>query len=169
MESLKVGIGLDTQLIGWRSGFGKKYFSFTDGEVYVNEKNVITSNSALYKNKKKHENLLGRALIEKAKAIMYLENDMGNISVDVDKLEYSVIFDDSIINDDASILAQLRLDVQDGYAPDYMYNMAAYKVSKEEALKMLKEAEGLEIEDTTVTVEDEVTPSVEDEDNEDDE
>jgi len=160
MDQIKIGINEDIQLLGWRNGLGKKYFSFDDGESYINEKNVITSNSALYKNKKKHENLLGRALIEKAKAIMYLENDMGNISVDVDSLEYNVTFDDSIINDDASKLQQLRIDVQDGYAPEYMYVMEAYNKTKPEALEQLEEAD--EFSDVVVEPIIEVTPPEED-------
>jgi len=140
MDQIEIGINQDVQLLGWRNGFGKKYFAFKEGDVYVNEANVISSNSALYKNKKKHENLLGRALIEKAKAIMYLENDMGNISVDLDSLEYEVTFDDSIITDDNTILQQYRLDAQDGLIPEYMYIMKAYKVDEATAKKWIVEA-----------------------------
>ena len=137
---IEIGINQDIQLLGWRSGLGKKYFAFKDGEVYVNEANVISSNSALYKNKKNHENLLGKALIEKAKAIMYLENDMGNISVDLDNLIYEIQFDDSIITDDSAITEQYRLDALDGLIPEYMYIMKAYKVDEATAKQWIAEA-----------------------------
>lgn len=141
MEDIKVGINEDIQLIGWRAGFGKKYFSFEDGETYTNEKNVITSNSALYKNKKKHENLLGRELINKAKAIMYLENDMGNITVNLDDLEYEVVFDDSIINDDESKLETMKTDSMSGFIPKWRYVMKRYGLSEEEAKLWVEEAQ----------------------------
>jgi hypothetical protein len=141
MDQIKTGLSYDVSLIGWRGGLGKKYFAFDDGEMYVNEKNVITSNSALFKNKRKHENLLERALIEKAKAIMFLENDMGNINVALDSLEYEVIFDDSIINDDESKLTQMRQDAQDGVIPLWRYIMNRYKLTKEEAIEWANEAE----------------------------
>lgn len=164
MDQIKIGINEDIQLLGWRNGFGKRYFAFEDGENYVNEKNVITSNSALYKNKKKHENLLGRALIEKAKAIMYLENDMGNISVDVEKLEYDVVFDDSIINDDESKEAKLRIDAFDEVIPMWMYTMNAYGVTKEEAIKLNEEAEnrnGFDVPESVIVTPAEDEPEVE--------
>lgn len=141
MEDIKTGLTTDVSLIGWRGGLGKKYFSFNDGEIYVNEKNVITSNSALFKNKRKHENLLEVALIEKAKAILYLENDMGEISVNLNELEYEVTFDDSIINDDESKLSTMKEDAKDGVIPYWRYIMLRYKLTEEEAKKWAKEAD----------------------------
>lgn len=141
MEQIKIGIQLDINMIGWRSGFGKKYFSFEDGEAYVNEKNVISSNSALFKNKRKHENLIEAALIEKAKAIMFLENDMGNISVKVDELEYEVVFDDSIISDDDSYFTTLKEDTMAGFFPKYFYNMKKYGFTEKEAKEWVELAQ----------------------------
>lgn len=140
MDQIKVGLHMDIEALGWRSGFGKKYFSFQDGEMYVNEKNVITSNSALFKNKRKHENLLEKSLIDKAKAIMYLENDMGNISVDLNTLKYEVIFDDSIINDDESKRVKLREDTMAGFFPKYYYTMKEYGLTEDQAKKYIEEA-----------------------------
>lgn len=128
-------IKLDLAFIGFRCGLGTDYFSFENGSVYVNEANVISSNSDTWRNREKYINRLKSVLVGMIKAILYLKD----IKFDADKID--VQFDDSIITDNTAKLAQLRLDVQDGYAPEYMYLMEAYKISKEEALKMLEEAE----------------------------
>lgn len=139
---IKEGLHQDIELLGWRSGFGKKYFNFADGEAYVNERSVITSNSALFANKKKHENLIEQSLIEKAKAIMYLEIDKG-LNADFDTLEYEVIFDDSIINDDETVIEKYRKDAIDGVIPLERYLMKAYKITLEEANQWIKETTGI--------------------------
>lgn len=103
------------------------------------EKNINSSNKALFTNKKKHENLIKRALIDKAKAVVYLENDMGNIAVDVDTLEYEVIFDDSIVQDDESILVNMKEDSLSGFVPMWRYVAKRYQLTEEEAKQWVAE------------------------------
>jgi len=157
-EDIKVGLNEDIQLLGWRSGFGKKYFSFTDGEVYVNDKNVMSSNSALYKNKKKHENLIGQALLDKAYSILYLEQDMGNIQVDVNSLIIEVQFDDSIINDDETILATMKTDASEGFIPKWRYVMNRYKLTEQEAKDWVKEADEEDSFNASIAIESQEEP-----------
>ncbi len=150
-------IKLDLAFIGFRCGLGTDYFSFDNGSVYVNEANVISSNSDTWRNRNKHINRLKQVLIGMIKAILYLKD------IEYDSTKIDVKFDDDIITDDTAKLAQLRLDVQDGYIAEYVYLMEAYKVSKPEALKMLEEAEnqGGVVEPISV-----IAPPVEDNDDE---
>jgi len=116
------------------------YYNFEGGAVgYQNELNTISSNSDLYRFRQKHLNKLEQVLVGMMKSILFLENDLGNYTGKLD-LEYTVQFDDDLMTDDATKLAQLRLDAYDGYAPEYMYVMAAYKIDKTAALKQLAEA-----------------------------
>lgn len=161
-------IQFELNLLSSKVLLGTNYYSFENGAVgYQNEMNVIASNSDTFRNRQKNINRLKIVLINMMKAIMFLEKENANYSGEVDTLEYDVKFDDDIMTDDATKLASLRLDMQDGLVAEYVYIMEAYKVSKEEAIEMLKEAEGLEIEEPLVKPLNDDAPQ--EEDNEEDE
>ncbi len=150
-------IKLDLSLIGFKCGLGTDYFSFDGGSVYVNEANVISSNSDTWRNRNKHINRLKQVLVGMIKAILYLKK----VKFDASKIE--VKFDDDIIVDETAELAKKRLDAFDGVIPMYKYLMAAYKISKEEALELQEEAEN---EDGYVEPESVVVPPTEDQEKE---
>lgn len=78
---------------GWLSGLGSNFFNVKDGNVYVNEKQVITSNSALYSTKHDTEKVIGESLKVQALVILALNG----ITV---PSEYGVKFHDGILQDD---------------------------------------------------------------------
>jgi len=127
-------IKLDLGLCGFECGLGTDYFSFDNGSVYVNEANVISSNSDTWRNRQKHVNRLHGVLVGMIKAVLFLSG------VEYTKLDIDVMFDDSIITDNTAKIIQLRLDAQDEIVPLYMYVMEQYKVNKEEALEIIEEA-----------------------------
>jgi A118 family predicted phage portal protein len=117
------------------------YYQFEGGAVgYQNELNTISSNSDLYRFRQKNLNKLECVLVNMMKSILFLEKELGNYNGNLD-LDYKVQFDDDIMTDDKSKLEQLRLDVQDGFLPEYMYIMEAYKVDETEAKRLLQEAD----------------------------
>jgi A118 family predicted phage portal protein len=135
-------IQFELNVLSSKTMLGTNYYSFENGAVgYQNEMNVIASNSDTFRNRQKNINRLKIVLVNMMKAIMFLEAEESRFSGNVEELEYDVKFDDDIMTDDATKLAALRIDMQDGYIAEYVYIMEAYKVSKEEALEMLKEAE----------------------------
>lgn len=143
---------------------GTNYYSFTDGQVgYQNELNTVVSNSDTFRNRNKTLNRLRNVIIAQMKSILYLAKELGLYNGKLD-LEYTVQFDDDIMTDDKSMLEQYRLDAQDGFIPEYMYIMKAYKVDETTAKKMLEEAnEGQDFDD--VVIEPKNDDDQEDEDN----
>ena len=125
-------------LVSFLCGLGTDYFSFENGSVYVNELNIMSSNSDTWRNRQKHLNNLYPVLIGMMKSIVFLLREVGGYSGE--DPEYDVKFDDSIIEDNTSNLTALKQDAMDGIIPSYMYIMAKYKVDKETALGLIAES-----------------------------
>ena len=141
-----LAIQFELNLLSSKTMLGRNYYSFENGNVgYMNELNVIASNSDTFRNRQKNINRLKIVLVNMMKSIMYLEKELGNYGGELNTLIYDVQFDDDIMTDDATKLAQLRKDVEDGYAPEYQYIMKAYGLSEEEALEQLNETTGINI------------------------
>ena len=136
-----LGIQAELNYLSLKCLGSTNYYSFEGGAVgYQNELNTISSNSDLYRFRQKNLNKLEQVLVGMMKSALFLEKELGNYSGDLE-LEYTVQFDDDLMTDDASKLEKLRLDVMDGYMPEYMYIMAAYKVDEAEAKRLLAEAD----------------------------
>lgn len=134
-------IKLHLGMISFKCGLGTDYYSFENGSVYVNEANIISSNSDTWRNRQKHLNRLKPALIGLMKSTMFLLKDMGVYGGELDNLEYDVMFDDDIITDDATVLKDMKEDSVDGFIPKWRYVMKRYKLNEEEAKEWLAEAE----------------------------
>lgn len=91
---------LDTQLklLSRKCMLGDNFYAFVNGAVARTATEVISSNSSLYKNKKKNDRIIKQALIGMVRAILTLANkyNLGNFNVDQ---KISINFDDSIIED----------------------------------------------------------------------
>ena len=163
------GIKLKLNLISFKCGLGTDFYSFENGSVYVNEANIISSNSDTWRNRQKHLNRLNQVLIGMMETIMFLAKDISLYNGDIEGLEYSVVFDDDIITDDATVLERLKVDALDGLIPEYLYIMKAYKLSKEEALALLEEANDDFEDDLVEPLIDDVPPTEKDEEVEEEE
>lgn len=131
-------IQLNLNLISFKCGFGTNYYSFQDGNVYQNEKNVLSSTSDLFRNRQKEINALREVLINMAYSILYLEKDNGNYKGELN-LTYDVKVDDSMIVDDEAKLAKLKAMADSGYISKYLYVMAELRVNEETARKIVSE------------------------------
>jgi len=137
-------IQMELNYLSSKCMLGPNYYSFKDGAVgYQNELGLALSNSALRRSRNMNLNRLKKVMIASMKSILFLEKEKGTYTGSLE-LTYDVLFDDDIFTDDKSKLDQMRLDAQDGFIPEYIYVMAAYKLSKPEAIAMLEEADGFE-------------------------
>lgn len=127
------------QIAGMKCGLGKNYYSVEDGDVYQNVENVISSKSDTFKTKKKHEIIIGRAIENVCRGILWLEKEEGRYSGDPENLEITVQFDDSIVEDDKAISARwLELAAQ-GYVSKWRALMEVLGVTEEDAKQMVAE------------------------------
>ena len=131
-------IQMNLNLISLAVGFGTNYYSFSDGTVYQNEKNVLSSTSDLFRNRQKEINRLRDVLIRMAYSILFLEKENGNYKGELG-LTYNVKVDDSMIVDDEAKLAKLKAMADSGYISKYLYVMAELRVNEETARKIVSE------------------------------
>ncbi len=124
--------GVQNQLnyLSSKCGLGENFYNF-DGYTSRTATEVVYSNSSLFRNVKKHENLLEQELKNLARAILTM-GGFKNTAV-------SVTFDDSVIEDKSKEREQDRADLSSGVMKKHEYRMKYYGESEAEAKKKLKE------------------------------
>jgi len=151
-EAHTEAIQFDLNLLSLKTRLGKNYFNFEEGGVYVNEANVFSSNSDMWRNRQTNANLLKIFLTNMMKATMNLEG--------VNNKEYEVQLDDSMIINDEQELEGMKVDALDGAIPMWRYVAKKYKLTEQEAKDWIKEADE---DDGYVEPESVIVPPTEDE------
>lgn len=111
------GIQAMLNLVSWKCGFGTRRYMFQEGQVKTATE-VISNNSDLYRNLRKHELILKDALTGLINAIA----DMMKLGPQ----EVSINFDDSIIEDSDKQRETDRQDVRDNIMQPWEYRMKWY-------------------------------------------
>lgn len=143
---------------GFKAGLGTGYFSFDGTNVYVNEKQIISTNNDIWKNKVKHEIILDEAFTGMIKAIIFLEQSQGRMPImDIGTLDITVKFDDSIIIDDEQLKKDSKELVAEGYKPKWKHLVEFEGMTDEEA----KESIALATEEDNAAFEFAAEPDVE--------
>lgn len=126
----------------FKAGLGTGYYSFDGTNTYVNEKQIISTNNDTWKNKVKHEIILEKAFVGLIKAIIFLEQSQGRIeTINIDDIEITIKFDDSIIIDDEELKKNSLLLVADGYKPKWKHLVEWENMTEAEAKQSVKEAQ----------------------------
>ena len=121
-------------------GLGVDYYRFEKGRV-MTATQVISEKSDTFRNMKKHEGILEKALITLIKSIMYASNEFTlNKFNKPDEVE--VNFDDSIIEDKTTEKDNDRKDTESGIMSKVQFRMKWYGEDEETAKEALKDAFG---------------------------
>lgn len=115
------GINTEMAYIAMKTGLGENFLKF-DGSVIATATQVISENSTLFRNIKKHQILIEDVLLRMTKALIKASNDFTNITFNaIDDSEIKVVFDDSIFEDRNSEMERDRQDVIAGImsVPEY--------------------------------------------------
>ena len=126
--SLRVGEnseGVQAQLnyLSSKCGFGERYYNFNQGSV-ATATQIISENSTLFRNVKKHEVLIEAALKQLVRAILIL----GGHNPDVD---ITVLFDDSIIEDKETEKQRDMQEIAAGIMEPWEYRVKWYGEEEE--------------------------------------
>lgn len=124
VEDHLTGIQLAVNLAGMNAGFGENYFQFKDGKVYTNTTQVMSSNSEMFKNIKKQEDMLAIGLTELAKSLYFLKT--GHEYED----QVSIDFDDSIIEDSQAKKNDAILELNNGLIDAVQYYQDIYGMTE---------------------------------------
>lgn len=118
-----------------KCGFGENHYKFDQTSI-ATATQVISENSTMFRTIKKHEIILEQAIAELCRILLRMGNRYMDAGLD-EGVEISIDFDDSIIEDTASINQDMRLDVSAGIIKPELYIMRKYKVSEDEAKEMM--------------------------------
>jgi hypothetical protein len=115
------GINTELSLLSMKCGLGENFFKF-DGSSISTATQVISENSTLFRNIKKHEILLEDVLKNITKVIIKASNDFTSVKfANIHDDEIRIQFNDSIFEDRNAEMDRDRLDVQAGImsVPEY--------------------------------------------------
>ncbi len=128
-DAHEAGLQTMLNLLSWKTGSGGRRYVFRDGQVKTATE-VISSNSDLYRNLKKHEKPLNTALLGMMNAIA----DMLKLG----KITAAITFDDSIIEDSAAEKMTFMQEIRDGVRKKWEYRVKFFGEDEETAKAMVE-------------------------------
>lgn len=134
-------------LFGYKCGLGTEHYKF-DTSGIATATQVISVNSEMFRNLKKHEIILEDALITIVKALLYAINTFTSESVNVNA-DITIKFDDSIVIDEATERAQDLVDVNSGIMSKVEYRMKWYNEDEKTATQKIEEMDVFTIAEET--------------------
>jgi A118 family predicted phage portal protein len=141
IRSVQIIEGINAQLnyLGMKCGLGQNFFKF-DGGGDMTATQVISENSTLFRNLKKHEIIIEDALKNLTKVIIQASNEftdepLGKINDD----EIKILFDDSIIEDKEAQMKRDKEDVAAGLLSKEEYRMKWYGEDEDTAKNKVRE------------------------------
>lgn len=129
---------LNTQLniLGKKCGFGEGYYHY-DGQTLATATAVVSSNSKMFRRKKKLEVGYESAIYDLVKAVCYASSQFGNYNINTEDMV--IQFDDSIIEDKEAESNRAMREVQQGLMSKVEYRMQIYGETQEIAEQAIKE------------------------------
>lgn len=134
---------LNTQLniLGKKCGFGENYYHF-DGQSLQTATQVVSSNSKMFRRKKKLEVGYESSIFDLFKAVAYASSTFGQYDINTDGLK--ITFDDSIVEDKEAESIRARAEVSAGLKSKVEYRMQIFGETEEIATQKIAEIEANE-------------------------
>lgn len=135
-------------LLGYKCGLGTEHYKF-DGQGVATATQIVSVNSEMFRNIKKHEIVLEEVLVGMVKSVLYAISTFTNETVNVAS-EITIKFDDSIIVDEASERTQDLVDVNSGIMSKVEYRMKWYNEDEKTAEEAIEKIDSFSIQDTEI-------------------
>ena len=140
-DALRTGQQIDAlntalNILGNKVGFGENHYHF-DGTNLSTATAVVSSNSKMFRRKKKLEIGYESAVYDLVKAICYASSVFGTYNINSD--EIAIQFDDSIIEDKESESNRAMMEVNTGLISRIEYRMKIFGETKEIAEQAIQE------------------------------
>lgn len=133
-DAHEAGMQTMLNLVSWKTGSGGKRYVFRDGQVKTATE-VVSENSDLYRNLKKHELSLEVALCGLVDSIA----DMLHLG----SVKATISFDDSVISDTESDKMTFLQEIRDGVRQKWEYRVRFFGEDEETAKAMVESDTGL--------------------------
>ena len=128
-------------VLGNKVGFGENHYHF-DGTNLSTATAVVSSNSKLFRRKKKLETGYESSIYDLVQAICYASSEFGKYNIDTEDMV--IQFDDSIVEDKEAESNRALREVSAGIISAVEYRMRIFGETKEIAEKAIQEIEGQE-------------------------
>ena len=128
-------------MLSVKCGFGPNYFSFTRQGGLKTAREVVSDNSVLYRNLRKHEGKVGEALRRLFAGAYAAECGVRTGSAPTG-VSVDVTWDDSVVEDADAERETMKDDVARGLCPKWRYVAKYYGMSEDEAREFTGEAKG---------------------------
>ncbi len=125
-------------ILGNKVGFGENHYHF-DGQTLSTATAVVSSNSKMFRRKKKLEIGYESAIYDLVNAICYASTKFGKYNIDASDIV--IQFDDSIIEDKEAESIRASREVSQGLISKVEYRMKIFGETEEIARQKLKEVE----------------------------
>lgn len=135
-------------LFGYKCGLGTEHYKF-DGAGVATATQIISVNSEMFRNLKKHEIMLNDVLVGVAKSVLYALATFTEARVNPEA-EITIKFDDSIIVDEESERKQDLIDVNAGVMSKVEYRAKWYNEDLQTAQKAIDEIDSFVISEDEV-------------------
>lgn len=139
-------------LYSYACGFGTNHYKFNGGSV-ATATQIVSENSDLFRNIKKHEIIIEEALKSIIRALIYATNNYTKARIS-DDTNIEIKFDDSIIEDKQGEKANDRIDVSMGVMSKAEYRSKWYNEDIKTAEKKIDEIDTFSIPETDYTPDD---------------
>lgn len=143
LRSAEFNAGIQDMLnaLSAKCGFGENHYKFNNGNISTATQ-IVSQNSSLFRNIKKHEIILESVLIDLCRILMHLGNTYLGQHLNED-VEISIDFDDSIIEDKATDFARDMQMLNMGIIQRYEFRMRWMNEDEETAKAALPQMESL--------------------------
>lgn len=131
---------LNTQLniLGKKCGFGENYYHF-DGQSLQTATQVVSSNSKMFRRKKKLEVGYESSIYDLFNAVAYASSKFGQYDINTDGLK--ITFDDSIVEDKEAESNRAMREVQQGLKSKVEYRVQIFGETEDVAKQKIAEIE----------------------------
>ncbi len=139
------GIQSALDYLSFKCGLGNKHYQFNSGSI-VTATQYTGDKQDLIQNAHKHYIVVEEFLLSLVRSIIHIGKNIIGEDMDEDT-EIEIVFDKSVIIDEASERQQDAQDVRDGVMPRWEYRMKWYGDTEDEAKAIIAEIDGSESDD----------------------
>lgn len=137
IDPLRQGLDVALAELGDECGFGQEYFTLDKAGGLKTATEVVSDNSALMRNVRKHENVVRGAIQDVLSALLDNARIHCGAPIEEDFGVVSVKFDDSVITDTQTAKQQMLAEISAGVLPKWKYAVTFYGLTEEEAKAQL--------------------------------
>lgn len=131
-------LNTNLNILGNKAGFGNDHYEY-DGQNLQTATAVVSSNSKMFRRKKKLEVGYESSIFDLFNAVAYASSEFGKYDINTDNLK--IVFDDSIIEDKEAESIRAMREVQQGLKSKVEYRMQIFGETEEVAKQKIADIE----------------------------